>query len=279
MSSITDIEKRYMEKLLDMSSGYVLYPIYNDDTYGELFESHGISIHAPKYQTYGTSKAKKMRSFWGQEPDAVVGKVLSEMLDSYEADGELNGREIDQPVLEKGRGIADRLMGNNTKPAEVPTEENFLDREFTIPNIGRLPVDAPVVPIIEARLKEARTALKAGANLSVIFLCGSVLEAVILGSAQKEPAKFNQAKSSPKADDGQVKRFHEWSLAQLIDVACEVGFLKPDVKKFSHGLRDFRNYIHPYQQMTSGFSPDQHTAKVCFQVLKAALADVAGERK
>ena len=29
----------------------------------------------------------------------------------------------------------------------------------------------------------------------------------------------------------------------------------------------------------SDFSPDKHTAKVCFQVLKAALASVAGERQ
>ena len=29
----------------------------------------------------------------------------------------------------------------------------------------------------------------------------------------------------------------------------------------------------------SDFSPDEHTAKVCFQVLKAALASVAGERQ
>lgn len=276
MSSLTDIDKRYMEKLLEMGGGYVLD--YSDASYGEFFKRHGVNIHSPKYQTYGTSKGKKMRSFWEQEPDAVVAKVLSEMMDSYVADGELNGREIDQPVLEKGRGIVDRLLGKKSIPADIPTEDSFLDREFTIPNVGRLPVDAPVVPIIEARLKEARTSLKAGANLSVIFLCGSVLEAVLLGTAQKDPAKFNKAKCSPKADDGQVKRFHEWSLAQLIDAACEIGLLKPDVKKFSHGLRDFRNYIHPYQQMASGFSPDQHTAKVCFQVLKAALADVAGER-
>lgn len=277
MSSMTDIEKRYIEKLLEMGSGYVLD--YSDASYGEFFKRHGINIHGTKYQTYGTSKGKKMRSFWEQEPDAVVGKVLSEMMDSYEADVELNGREIDRPVLEKGRGIVDRLLGRKAGRAEVPTEEIFLDREFTIPNVGRLPVDAPVIPIIDSRLKEARTALKAGANLSVIFLCGSVLEAVLLGIAQKEPAKFNRATCSPKADDGQVKRFHEWSLAQLIDASCEVGLLKPDVKKFSHGLRDFRNYIHPYQQVASGFSPDQHTAKVCFQVLKAALADVAGERQ
>ncbi len=67
-------------------------------------------------------------------------------------------------------------------------------------------------------------------------------------------------------------------MLQFIDVACEIDLLKPDVKKFSHGLRDFRNYIHPYEQMNSGFTPDEHTAKMCFQALKAALASVAGER-
>lgn len=45
-----------------------------------------------------------------------------------------------------------------------------------------------------------------------------------------------------------------------------------------HDLRNFRNYLHPHQQMISGFTPDEHTAKVCFQVLKAALASVAGKR-
>ena len=156
--------------------------------------------------------------------------------------------------------------------------DEFLHREYDIPNIDRLPIDAHAIPIVESRLVEARTALSAGAYLSVVFLCGSVLEAVLLGAAQKDPAKFNKASSSPKNPDGTVRRFHEWSLAQFIDTACEIDLLKPDVKKFGHGLRDFRNYIHPYEQMVSGFTPDQHTAKVSFHVLKAALANVAGER-
>lgn len=276
MSNLTDIEKRYLERLLDMGSGYVLD--FSDATYDEFFKRHKINIHGPKYQTYGTSKAKKLRSFWEQESDTVVGNILTEMLDSYEADCELNDREINRPILDKGRATVDRLVGKKPKAQDVPTIDGFLDREFTIPNIGRLPIDAQVVPVVENRLKEARLALKAGANLSVIFLCGSVLEAVLLGAAQKKPAGFNKATASPKTESGDVKRFHEWSLAQFIDVSCEIGLLKPDIKKFGHGLRDFRNYIHPYQQLISGFTPDQHTAKVCFQVLKAALADVAGER-
>lgn len=277
MSSLTDIEKRYFEKLLGMGSGYVLD--FTDATYGEFFGRHRVDIHGRKYQTYGTSKAKKLRAFWEQEADPVVGRVLSEMLDSYQADCELNGSELDQPVLDKARCIAGRLLGKPPVQKLVETEADFLSREFLIPNVQKLPIEASAVSIVESRLAEARKALGAGAYLSVIFLCGSVLEAVLLGAAQKSPADFNQAKATPRASDGSPRRFHEWSLAQLIDVACEAGVLKIDVKKFSHGLRDFRNYIHPYEQMVSGFTPDEHTAKVYFQVLKAALASVAGERR
>jgi hypothetical protein len=278
MSSLTANEKRYFENLLGMSSGYVLD--FSDPTFAEFFNRHRVQIHGPKYQTYGGSKAKKLRSFWEQEPDSVVGKVLSELLDAYETVCALNGQQSDGAVLAKARAIVARL-GGKSAPSPAPTVQTvdeFLHSEFAIPNIQKLPVEAQAIPIIESRLAEARTAMGAGAYLATILLCGSVLEAVLLGAAQKEPARFNKAVASPKDAGGAVRRFHEWSLAQFIDAASEIDLLKPDVKKFSHGLRDFRNYIHPYEQMASGFTPDQHTAKVCFQVLKAALASVAGER-
>ncbi|MCV6545670.1 MAG: hypothetical protein OIF56_00030 [Cohaesibacter sp.] len=277
MSSLTDIEKRYFEKLFGMPSGYVLD--FSDQTYGEFFKRFNIDIHGRKYQTYGTSKAKKMRSFWEQEPDQLVGKALSEMLASYEADCELNDREVQTTVLQKAKSIVSRLAGKQEEITPVRTADEFLSQEYSVPNIQKLPIETLAIPIVEHRLAEARKALGAEAYLSVIFLCGSILEAVLLGAAQKAPDRFNRAKACPKSSDGKPKQFHAWSLAQLIDVACETDLLKPDVKKFSHGLRDFRNYIHPYEQMVSGFSPDEHTAKLCFQVLKAALASVAGARK
>lgn len=42
-------------------------------------------------------------------------------------------------------------------------------------------------------------------------------------------------------------------------------------------LRDFRNYIHPYEQWSSGFNPDEHTALISWQVLKAAIHDLSGK--
>jgi hypothetical protein len=277
MNSLTPVERRYFERLFGMQTGYVLD--FTDASFGEFFNTKDIDIHGKQFQTYGTSKAKKMRSFWDQATDSSIGLILEELLDIYEANCLLNSNEPDTALLEKSRGIARRLLGKQDKSSEGDTLEDFLHIEFALPDIHRLPVEPQAIPIIESRLTEIRILISAGAFLSTILMCGSVLEAVLLGAAQADPATFNRADASPKNKEGKVKPFHEWSLAQLIDVASESGLLKPDVKKFSHGLRDFRNYIHPYEQMASRFSPDQYTAKVCLHVLKAALASIGGERK
>lgn len=275
MSSLTDVEKRYLEKLLEMQGGYVRE--FSDATYQEFFRRHKIDIHGSKYRTYGTSKAKKMRAFWEREPDRVVARVLTEILDSYEVDCELHDRHIESGILQKCRIAIARLSGEPA-PTVSETVKSFLDKDFTIPNVRRLPVEAQVVTIIETRLAEARETLNVGAHLSVIVLCGSILEGVLLGAARKNPDTFNSSPISPRDPRGKVKPLHEWNLAQFIDVACDIEVLGRDVKTFSHGLREFRNYIHPYKQMESGFTPDGHTAAVCFQVLKAALANLSGER-
>jgi hypothetical protein len=142
-----------------------------------------------------------------------------------------------------------------------------------IPNISS------VAPILEARFAEAIRCLKANSPLAVIFHCGGILEGLLLGVASANPQQFNQASNCPRDKLGAVKKFHEWTLAQFIDVAWELEYIGLDVKKFSHALRDFRNYIHPYAQMSSGFSPDNHTAEICLQVLKAAIVSLSGGRK
>ncbi len=61
MSGLTAVEKRYLEKILDMSSGYVLD--FTDATFAEFFNRYNVNIHGNQFQTYGTSKAKKCARF------------------------------------------------------------------------------------------------------------------------------------------------------------------------------------------------------------------------
>ena len=87
-------------------------------------------------------------------------------------------------------------------------------------------------------------------------------EGLLLGQACQSPTKFNQANSSPKDKTGSVKKFHEWTLENLINTAHEIGVLKLDVKNYSIVLRKFRNYIHPLEQFTAQFNPDKYTLKL-----------------
>lgn len=181
-----------------------------------------------------------------------------------------------------GRGPAQSLVGTRLDPSMGKANEydndGFLNEDFEIPSLYELPIADDVSGIIQDRLKEAQLCLSVGSHLSVVFLCGSVLEGVLLGAAQREPEKFHRSSASPK-QNGKVKTFDRWSLSDFIDVAHDIGLLDLDVKKYSHDLRDFRNNIHPYQQVKPGFKPDGHTAAKCLQVLKAALASIAGKRQ
>lgn len=132
--------------------------------------------------------------------------------------------------------------------------------------------------VIEQRLNEISNCLKCQAYLSVVFLCGSILEGILLDRVSQNPQKSNQAKSAPKDKNNQVKNFQDWTLSNLIDVVYELGEIKYDVSKYSHSLREFRNFIHPRQQIVCKFSPDKHTAIISWKVLQAALADLTKSR-
>ena len=253
-----------------MKRGHVLD--FTDVSFGRMFNRHGIDIHGADYQIYGTSHVDKMRAFWEKASDALVSRVLSEMLEAAEALLDPVQLENSYDSFTECMEIVDRLARVSPERIFKPDQE-FLDGGLKIPSIQNLPVEPEVLEIIQDRLKEIQICLLYGAHLAAILLCGSVLEAVLFGVAHKEPEKFNRSKSSPKKGD-KVKAFREWKLAELIDVAQDTGYLQSDLRMPSHFLRDFRNYIHPNQQLRSRFSPNEHTAKVCFQVLVAALADV-----
>ncbi|AZZ10886.1 TPA: hypothetical protein ACKP97_003930 [Pseudomonas aeruginosa] len=167
--------------------------------------------------------------------------------------------EVEEPVNPKG----------------VETEDQFLKREFSDISIVKIGLDGYISEVLGQRIKEIEKCFSAGAYLSVILIAGSTLEGILLGLATQYPRHFNSANSSPKDGAGKVQQFHDWTLSAFIDVAYELKLVQHDIQRFSHTLRDFRNYIHPFQQMSSGFNPREHTAKICLQVLKAAIYEVS----
>lgn len=276
------IQEKTIEKLRELineeteyRSGSKLVSFFNDigfkDEYGQGFPSRWIYTQNNLLKINGTPVLDKcIKKLFS--PLNFIGEFerLDKLINEFN-----NYLSFDNwIVIRKGKEITfkktDDDYFNSTQNEDIK-EEQFLNNEILDFDIDKLNLEFQISEILKLRIIEIENCLKSSSPLSVIFLCGSTLEGILLGVATKYPKEFNTSKSTPKNDDGKPKQFQEWNLNTLINVAYENKMLNEDVKKFSHSLRDFRNYIHPYQQLYSGFNPDIHTAKISLQVLKAAI--------
>ncbi|VXC13383.1 MULTISPECIES: hypothetical protein [Chryseobacterium] len=288
------IQEKTIEKLRELineeseyRTGPKLVAFFNDlgfnDAYGQGFPSRWIYTEDNLKKINGTPALDKCikkefspLNFIGKIE--VLDKLISEFNGYLSFDNWLvirNGKEIS--FKKTTDDYFDKVANKSTN--EDINEEQFLNKEFSEIDVEKLELEFHITEVLKLRVKEIEKCLKASAPLSLIFLCGSTLEGILLGVAIKYPKEFNTSKSTPKHDDGKPKQFQDWNLSSFINVAYENKIIHEDVKKFSHSLRDFRNYIHPYQQLYSGFNPDIHTAKISLQVLKATVNQIINYRK
>ncbi len=256
------------------TSGPKLVSFFNElgfnDTYGQGFPSRWVYTDERLGKINGTPELDKcIRKLFA--PVNFIGRFSE--LDNYIKNFNHFLAFDHWKVIRKDAEItfekADKIIFEDAP--EVVKEDVFLRKEFDEISFDKLELDGFVTEVLKSRFEEIKKCLTANAPLSVLFLSGSSLEGILLGIAINHPKVFNQSKAAPKDSEGKVKPFQDWTLSNYIDVAYELGLLMEDVKKFSHSLRDFRNYIHPHAQVSSGFSPDKHTAAICWQVLKAAM--------
>lgn len=279
------LAKKTLEKLRQMineeteyRSGPRLVDFFNqlgfNDSYGQGFPSRWIYTDEKLNLINGKPELDKCiknvlapANFIGrvQELDAHI-KDFNQYLTFDKWKVVRNQADITFQKLDKVE-IDDSIQGKEA-------ENEFLKRELDVDVTG-LGLEDTVTEVLQHRIEEIEKCFSVNAWLAVILLAGSTLEGIFLGLAIKYPENFNSAKSSPKDSSRKVKQFHDWSLNGFIDVARDLSLIQYDTHKFSHALRDFRNYIHPFEQMSSCFNPREHTAKICLQVLKAAIYEIS----
>lgn len=108
MADLSALEKRKLEKLLGMGSGYVLN--FSNTTFADYFyDVAGINIYDDKYGYRGSSKANHMRAFWETEANHAVASALSPLMENWD-DFETHGFDPPSPddlaILERLRGSA-----------------------------------------------------------------------------------------------------------------------------------------------------------------------------
>lgn len=268
MVKLTYNELESLEDILEMKTGYV--SDFSNKGFENFMGTFDIEIYNDKYKTNGNSKANLLRTFIKiEENNNLVAKIIKELIE----------REvIKKPEIIKNPNYnciikcINRLNTNNYMTNDNNDIDEFLKKEFNNIDIKLLTfLDDKIKKILEYRIKEIIINMKNKNYLSAIILIGSTLEGILLSLAENNQDKFNKSKTAPKDKENKVLKFKSWTLSSLIYTAYTENFINLDIKKFSHVLRDFRNYIHPYEQLTSNFDPNEDTIKISWQVLIAAI--------
>jgi hypothetical protein len=269
MAELSNALKQKLEHLFGMSSGYVLD--FSNASFSDFIQT---SIGVNPYENRPGSKAVVLRRLWIDLDPARFSTLTHEMLDRWHTNKLVNNETIspaEQKLFDETIAAV-RSVGEND--AGSATDTAFLEKDFGHVDLAKIQVPLSHQEIVQQRMDEIDRCLKVEAPLAVVFLCGSTLEGLLAEVASKNPADYNRAKGAPQSR-GAVKPPSEWTLENLIVVSRELGIIGEDVVKHAHAVKDFRNYIHPRQQLKENFKPRMFTAKMAQQVLLAALHDLS----
>lgn len=136
MADLTSTEKLKLEKLLDMSGGYVLN--FNNRTFDEfVLENVHVDIRQSRFDCFGSSKANRLRAFWKLEGNKTVGCLLEQLLEYWKVTKELNNQSAtftENVLFEECREIAKHLRNDSAlvTPQPEPAKDDGKDQEHQL---------------------------------------------------------------------------------------------------------------------------------------------------
>lgn len=137
--------------------------------------------------------------------------------------------------------------------------------------------DAELRRIVERDDRELAQAVQSESWKTVLILTGGAIEGVLLDlllQPDNEP-RASRHRLAPRDKNQQTKPLDQWDLAHLIDVAHDLDLIKPNVKQFSHSVREYRNLVHPGLEKRSKMVVQESEARAAVNVLDMLHRDMA----
>lgn len=130
--------------------------------------------------------------------------------------------------------------------------------------------------ILERDYAEIQRAIVAQCWKSAIILSGGAIEAMLLDLLQlaQNATHALAASSAPKKPpkQGDIGR---WDLDDLIKVAVELNLVNPGVERLSHSVREYRNLVHPGNEIRSRLTVEAEEARIAVTVLDMLHRDLS----
>jgi len=117
--------------------------------------------------------------------------------------------------------------------------------------------------LLERDYEEVQKAYVATCWKATIILAGGAIEAVLLDLLTQHKSLAPAAVAAPKKQPD----LNDWGLSSLIAVAVELRLISAGVEKLSHSVREYRNLVHPGNELDSGLTVGHEEARIALEVL------------
>jgi hypothetical protein len=122
--------------------------------------------------------------------------------------------------------------------------------------------DPKLRKILERDYQEIQRAYNAKCWKSVIIVSGGAIEAILTDLLLQHESRAKSATKAPKLQD-----LTRWDLSDLINVSVELGLASQATEKLSHSVREYRNLVHPGNEIRNKLTFDAEEAKIALEVL------------
>jgi hypothetical protein len=129
--------------------------------------------------------------------------------------------------------------------------------------------DAQLRMILERDYLEIQRGFIGECWKSVIILCGGAIEAVLTDLLKTNEPQAKASGKAPKNPD-----LSRWDLSDLINVAVELKLITPGVEKLSHPIREYRNLVHPGNEIRNKLTFNAEEARIALEVLNIVYRDL-----
>jgi hypothetical protein len=135
--------------------------------------------------------------------------------------------------------------------------------------------DTSLRAVLDDYYAQAVKSFGAEAYIGALVACGSVAEGLltwILTLNETEALSFARTLKLGKTE----QPIRRWSLAQLLSIAVGLKLIGMTAERAAWALKDFRNFIHPYNLLRQSARADEALALTGFMALKEITRSLKG---
>lgn len=199
--------------------------------------------------------------------------------DGGEPDADLHRSELNQILQPEGLHI---LLYKRRRPVLEPLDDETEQPVPTAPEdlaeqLKRFLSDRQMLDLLLTRAEEAKACEEIGAHTMAVIAIGSFIEGVLFAVlVERDPALRKTGLT-----DARTRRrvnLDRAGLELLLDTAHQRGWIQLDARDFANNVRQYRNFVHPRNQLDRGLHPDGDTVMLCWAPVKAILNDLAASQ-